>query len=126
MIKSALPRGKRIPLGIGRRKRSSRIGLNINIGGFGFGSLSDNIKPKQPVGDFKPIGRHPEKDIAEEKISLEGLKDWIVQELAHLFELKDGNKKIDVDTKKRWLLSFLPDSMIREIIDKAKKLSKED
>ena len=125
MIKSSIPRGGNIPPSIRKKNQSGKIGLNINIGGFGLGNVGGSLKPQKKAEDFKPMGKYPGKNESEQKISLEMIKNWIVLELAHLFELKEGNKRININTKKRWLLGFLPDSMIQEIINKAKKLSKE-
>lgn len=125
MIRKGIPRGGNIPPNIRKRNKRSKfgnIGLNINLAAGACG-----VKPRKQSNDFKLMGKYSEKSALEKlDIGFEEIKSWIVQELAHLFELKEANKKIDIKNKKNWLLNFLPDSMIQEIINMAKKLSKEE
>ena len=116
----AIPPKGSIPPNIRGNRGIGNISLGFNIGGFG-----NKATPKQESGDFKIKGKAPVRTKKEQKISLENIKEWVIQELAWLLRAEKEGIAENIN-KKKWLLGFIPEILIEEIIKKAKKKAKSE
>ena len=117
-MRSIPPKGS-IPASI-RRKRAM-ISFGINIGGLGM------ARPQSQSNDFtkriKARVKFPPKRKFNDKIDFNDLKEWVIKELAFLLELTKGDISAEtIESKKKWLLNFIPESLIEEIIKAAQEL----
>jgi len=110
--------------GTSRGKIGSSFGIRILGLNIGAGSPGQVTQREAPMS-FKPRIQTPKRKPIEEKVDIEKVKTWVIKELAAIMELEGLTKKTSMEKKKQFLLGFIPEFMIEEIMKEAKKLSRE-
>lgn len=103
-----------------RKSLSNPMRLTVNIDGLGMARPVQNIAKKQ--SEFKLHG-HINSKRDKETIDFQEFQIWLIKELSYILESE--NQGLKTENKKNWLIGLIPDNIKKEVLLKAKMLSKE-